>query len=407
MRQITILKSEPDLILTLPLSLIPLGIIILIRPLFLIRVGFLHNDRLGHFGGNTEMFVLEKKEASQKPGYKKSLDLFYLPRNVSCNKTMERMWSRILIMVPRVFARPLCLIIRSFKSLSVHRCGATANEDRDIHNLMDKYPPSLSFSRQEEEIGKENLVMMGIPNGAAFVCLNVRDSAYLSQAGNGDYNYHNYRDSDIQNYVLASEELADRGYFVIRMGVHVHEAMKSTHPRVIDYATKGMRSDFMDIYLGAKCEFCISVGSGFDAVPLIFQRPTVYVNMVPMGYLCTFIKQSLAITKHYYSLEKNIELTLNEIFDTGIGFSPYSADYQTKKIQLIENTPEEIRDVVVEMAGRMNRSWQSHEEDEALQKRFWEIFPTLAVNSSGARIHGEIRMRFGSQFLRNNQKWLQ
>ena len=77
-----------------------------------------------------------------------------------------------------------------------------------------------------------------------------KDSAYLSVHKGNEYSYHNYRDTDIQNYVLAAEELTFRGYFVIRMGIHVHQAINSTDPKVIDYATNGMRSDFMDIFLG-------------------------------------------------------------------------------------------------------------------------------------------------------------
>ena len=138
---------------------------------------------------------------------------------------------------------------------------------------------------------------------AQFVCLIVRDSAYLDSQIPNDWNYHNYRDSDIQNYVLAAEALAERGYFVIRMGAKVHAAMNSAHPKVIDYATNGMRSDFMDIYLGAKCHFAISTGSGWDSIPEIQRRPVVFVNYVPVGYLSTFRNLTISIVKHHFYLE--------------------------------------------------------------------------------------------------------
>ena len=50
---------------------------------------------------------------------------------------------------------------------------------------------------------------------------------------------------------------------------------------------------------------------------------------------------------------------------------------------VIENTPQEIRDLVVEMAERLNGTWQSHDDDEVLQKRFWELFPKDAWMPTG------------------------
>ena len=84
-----------------------------------------------------------------------------------------------------------------------------------------------------------------------------------------------------------------------------------------------------------------------------------------------------------------------------------TSDYETKGVDLIENTPEEFRDVAIEMDERLSGTWQAHSDDEALQQRFWEIFPTDAVDTSkGNPLHGEIRARFGTAFLRNNPEWL-
>jgi len=128
--------------------------------------------------------------------------------------------------------------------------------------------------------------------------------------------------------------------------------------------------------------------------------------MVPLGYLGTFMKKSAAITKHYYSVKEGRDLTLAEIFAKGVGFSLFTSDYKFKGVELIENTAEEIRDVVVEMVERIKGNWKPHEHDEALQKRFWEIYPTGALDDQGVRLHGEIRARFGAKFLRDNREWL-
>jgi hypothetical protein len=85
----------------------------------------------------------------------------------------------------------------------------------------------------------------------------------------------------------------------------------------------------------------------------------------------------------------------------------HSSDYESKGVYLLENTPEEIRDVAIEMAERLNGTWQEHPEDEALQQRFLELFPTDALDASnGKPLHGEIHSRFSATFLRNNREWL-
>jgi len=365
------------------------------------------SSRIGHFTANTELYLCEFDAGINLPK-QCHVDLFYMAKPI-CNQQLATMWKRVLRLWPSWILAPINRVNRLIPGGAVHQIGDNTQHDRDVRNLLDRFPPHLEFTPEEESRGEAGLRAMGIPSGTPFVCLNVRDSVYLDTSHKPtDWSYHNYRDSDVQNYVLAAEELANGGYFVIRMGAQVREAMKTTHTRVIDYATNGMRSEFMDIYLGAKCAFCISVGSGFDAVPLAFRRPIAYVNMVPLGYLFTFRAQFLGITKHHVLEAQHQELTLAEIFAHGVGFCTSTSDYESKGVQLIENTCEEIRDVVVEMVERLNGTWHPHEDDEALQKRFWDIFPTDAVDAYQRRpLHGEIRARFGSAFLRSNRAWLQ
>src|SRR3990170_167503 len=380
-------------------------VIRMIRPWFLVRFGSLISTRIGHFAGNTEMYFCERDAGINVPD-QRHVDLFYLNKPI-CNDQLATMWRRVLRIWPAWILAPINTVNRFIPGGTGHEIGTNTQHDRDVHNLLDRFPPHLELTAEEEVKGEAGLRAMGVPPGSPFVCLLVRDSVYLDAHQPYAWSYHNYRDSDVQNYVLAAEELANRGYFVIRMGAKVRKAIKTAHPKVIDYAANGMRSDFMDIYLGAKCEFCISTGAGWDAIPEICRRPIVYVNFVPFGYLHTSRNEFISLPKHHVLEKEGRKLTLREIFTHGVGFAMYAADYESKGVQLIENTPEEIRDVVIEMAERLNSTWQSHEDAEEFQRRFWEIFPTDAVDAQGRPLHGEIRARFGAAFLRNNRNWLQ
>ncbi len=398
------MKRLPSYLLTVPFIII----IRLIRPVLLVRFGKMGSERIGHFTLNTEWYLCERDAGINVP-QSRYVDIFFMGSPVS-NMQLAKMWKRILRVWPAWLLTPLFDVNRMIPGGTAHDVGINApHKGPDVHGLQGRFLPHLKFSPEEEMRGEAGLRLLGIPPRTPFVCLAVRDGAYLdAHLPEANWSYHNYRDSDIQNYVLAAEELVRRGYFVIRMGAKVREAIKSSHPRIIDYATNGMRSDFMDIYLGATCEFCLSSAAGFDCIPGIFRRPIAYVNMVPLGHLQTYWARSIGITKHHFAVRENRELTLEDIFACGAGFYGRASQYKDSGIQLIENTPEEIRDVAVEIAERLHGTWQPHADDDLLQARFWQIFPIDARTPDGKHpLHGKIYMRYGAFFLRNNRWWLE
>ena len=369
----------------------------LIRYWIIIRIGKLRSTRIGHFIANVELYLCEQDAGINAPS-KRYIDLFYIEEFVS-NQQIMKMWKKKIHIWPSWIMKYIHIINSIIPGGRLHEVGQNTLNDRDVNNLLDRFKPHLEFTTEEESLGRECLQVMGIPNGEKFVCLIVRDSAYLSGPR---WTHHNYRDSDIQNYVLAAEELVKSGYYVIRMGAKVHEKIYCSSTKVIDYATNGMRNDFLDIYLGAKCAFCISTGTGWDAVPECFRRPIVFVNFMPLEGMHTWRSEFIAITKKHYWRKSQQALTFQEILKTGAGASYLNDDYESLGIQLFENTPEEIRDVVVEMVERLEGKWQAQHVDGALQQRFWGIFTSKNSLDNGIKRHGQIRSRFGAQFLRNN-----
>ena len=102
-KKITKILEEPLLIIALPFSIISLLLIFIIRPFIRIRVALLFSDRLGHFAGNTELYLCDLE--INQPRYKQ-IDLHYFPRK-PCNNQLARMWKRELNVMPWFFLRPL------------------------------------------------------------------------------------------------------------------------------------------------------------------------------------------------------------------------------------------------------------------------------------------------------------
>lgn len=389
-----------------PLAVFLFSIIRLLRPWLLIRINPLISCRIGHFAGNTELYLCERDAGINVP-QQPYIDLCYNAYAPLANKQLSVMWKRCLRVWPAWILGPTLELNRFFPGGAIHEVGNNSNSDRDVHNLLERSPPHLKFTRDEELQGRAGLKNMNIPEGAEFICLIARDSAYLDKVfPHGNFNQHNHRDCNIQNYVLAAETLAERGYYVIRMGEVAKEPINSKHPKIIDYATNGMRSDFMDIYLGANCLFCISCATGFDAIPMIFRRPIAYVNMLPIGYLFSFLKDTVGLCKKFWLTSEQRWLSLGEIFSYGVGYCLSSYDYEAKGVKVVENSPEEIRSLVIEMLERLKGGWQPEPDDITLQHRFWEIYPVNA-KIQNKPLHGKIRALYGAQFLRDNRWWLE
>ncbi|WP_397600052.1 TIGR04372 family glycosyltransferase [Silvanigrella sp.] len=375
----------------------------LIRPWFLVRWLALTSNRIGHLAEDTERYLCKREFGLDNPK-RKHIDLFFMSSEIICNKQLAIMWKRVLPIIPFWILSPLNRLNLLLPGGNIHKINPYTHGYRDIHNLFEKTKPHLKFTEEEELKGIDLLKQLGITPTDLFVCILVRDDAYLPGES---WSYHNYRNSNIHNFMLAAEELANLGYFVLRMGAKVKEKMISTHPKIIDYANHSIRSEFMDIYLGAKCYFAISTGAGWDSIPLIFRKPIVYVNLCPIGHLSTTQRNFINLTKHHVLKSSQKKLTLSEIFSHDLANCLTSKQYESKDIELIENTPEEIRDAAIEMHERLNGTWVEQSNDEMLQKKFWEIYPVDATDENGIRLHGNILSRYSTLFLRNNQDWLE
>ena len=225
--------------------------------------------------------------------------------------------------------------------------------------------------------------------------------------------------------------LAERGYHVFRMGKTMAKPFNVKHQRIHDFAMDGTYSDFMAVYLGAYCAFCVSTSTGWDAIPQAFRRPMCYTNFAPLEYLPTWIPNSLAIWKHHRQdimvpLKSKLEhgrwgvygedgkemtprfvpgdelvkgegsiMSIEQIRKSGAGRFMRTDQFEEAGIKLLDNTPAEITDVVREMADMVEGKSMPKE-----QKEFWDAFPRYVELMTGQPLHGEIRMKIGSKFLK-------
>ena len=374
----------------------------LLSPFVLIRVGVLNSERLGHFISNTEVYLLNKLHNIQQPKIL-TLDIWCFD-DIICNKALESIFRKKLNIGPKNIIKFAVLINQKIDPNSKYVIKHYA---RDINSLRSKSAAIFKLSNYQINKAKLELNKFGISDNDKYVALVVRDHLYLDTLNNKvNWEYHNYRNCNIDNYLLAAESLAEAGYYVLRMGKFVDKKLKIKNPKIIDYACSPWRSDLLDIYIGSNCEFCISSGTGFDLIPAMSRRPIVFTDQVPIGVVASYMPNSIGIFKQYYSLEKERKLTLSEIIERNAHYFLATKKFKDARIKLLENTPKEIKDLCLEMMHRINSNWEENYLDKELQDQFWIKFFSKSHSTTDKNSrprHNKVVFRVGASFLRENQ----
>ncbi len=399
--------SRVSRVVRIALAVAPATVIVLasrvLRPLVTVRFGSLKSDRIGHFVLETEL-MLHEQDTGIRPRPTRCFDVYYAPRPVS-NTQIERMWSRVIRLWPRWLMVAVYQINRLIPGSERHVVPTASSSCLDVHNLLDRTQPKLFFTPEEIERGNRLLRDMGIGESDEFVCVIVRDAAYYKQAlPNQDLSYHDYRNCDIDTYVPGLEALAEHGLFVLRMGAIVEKPMRSKHPRLIDYASSSFRSEFADVFLASRCKFCVSDGLGFYALPAAFRRPNAYVNYSPFHMFYSSRQVDLGIAKVFADAQTRRLLTLRELEGKNVARLTRTELIASSGMAIVDNSADEIRDLLMEMQERLDGTWRGLADDEERQRLFWMRF-TEAIGPEGRAIHGELRSRYGAAYLRQHPEW--
>ncbi len=368
-------------------------IIRLIRPIVLIRVGTFLSSRVGHFVADAASQWL----INQNTKNMLTVDLYWLDC-WTCNAQWTQMVKRNLNVFKFV---KYIYIWNNFipgggKNINIR--GDSNNDSRDSAQLLSNNSDRMmmKFLSSEEEQTKAWLRSKGWEDGQKFVCILVRDDAYLGSEEwhlKYDWSYHDYRNSDISTYVPAMEWLADQGVLVLRMGKDMETKVDSDHANIIDYAFCKDKSDLLDIWLFANCDLCITTMTGLDRVSDIYGKPLLSINYLPLVDAYSW-SNSLNFPKHLVWHDSKKSLELGEILNHQ---HTNAKKYIDCGIEIIDLTEDEITNAVLESWKRIDKTWVEIDMDLEQQKCIWEI-----VKSSRSDLHGYInpKARISEKFLR-------
>ena len=259
-------------------------------------------------------------------------------------------------------------------------------------------PPLLHLANEHRIRGMQVLKSIGLQENAWFAVLHVREGKF------GDHRMAEpYRDADPTTYFEAITAITNRGGWVIRIG----DASMTPLPRmdnVWDYATSNLKCDWMDVFLCAAARFMIGTSSGPATISRAFGVPIAMTNYLPSAtlYLAMrdlFLPKLLreTATGNMVSFERQMSLPLSACVSDGMYKNLYG-------IEIISNTPQEIRELVEQMMDTLDGKTGSTAEDASLQKRFKLM---TAERETLPGLPGfELQCNIGRQFLQRHQSLL-
>ena len=381
-------------ILLAPVAFLILTTFLLAKPFVQIRLYRMVDSRIGHLASYTERVRLSTLQRNTQNRKREVLVYCSESRNCS-NNALRKLFFRDSLHLRGHIA---WLALRMASSIPLFNSFATVANGNliiDREGLLSSNLPELTFTSQEIKSGNNFLDQLKV-DPQKFVCFHARDSAYLMRMHGQKIHKHNYRDSEISTYVEAAEVLAEMGYTVFRMGALVKEPLVSKHPKVIDYATNGMRTEFLDVFLGALCAFCISMGSGWDSVPTIFRRPIMFVNHLPIFGPSAI---TLPITIYPKLLVDQRSLpSLSELIQKDLATPHNSAAYADAGVEIRDLSSEELVEAVTEMAQRVEGTFVETPEQKEMQAKLKHILSTHPKLQPTPNFY-PIRADFASCFL--------
>jgi len=361
-----------------PLAIIIIPLLYFIEPFKRIRVGVIPTARIGHLTIEPELFLRRKKKGAA-PFNQSNVETFFVTSRAVhkyeiANKQLLKMFKRNLRIFESYFASGVFFSIEWLLRKTRFVFGLPHDENFDSDDILQNSDTTLILTKEEEEKGNEFLRQIGFDvEKDWFACIFARDSVYLDKNFlNFDWSYHNWRDADIDTFIPAAEHIINNGGYAFRVGSCVEKKMAFQHERFIDYAVR-YRSDFLDIFLVAKCKFFLGTTSGICDVATAMNKPRIVTNCVPLGYVvqgkdCIYIPKKIKnkSTGEYLSMSEALQKGMDSQFEGNI-FLGDEYEYQN-------NTSQEILEVTKEMMARLNGAFQIKEEDKRLMEKYYDLF---------------------------------
>jgi putative glycosyltransferase (TIGR04372 family) len=350
--------------------------------------------RIGHLAIEVDTF-LKRRALGEIPSRRYFITS---PKATTSNAWLLRYWSAYL---PIVTHPSLCFVLEALSRWKLLRYDLSDYVLRlnktalaySVATAWSNRPPLLALTDDDERWGQAQLTQLGVPDGAWFVAFHVREGGFSP----ADESVHRHRNTSVENMLPAVRIIVALGGYCIRMGDPTMTPLLR-EKGIVDYAHHPSRSSRLDVYLCAKTRFFLGNSSGLAFVASAFGVPSALANMTPFSNL-GLLPCDLSIPKLLWSEELGRFLRFDEALSSEVSNYRYAALFDQAGISPVENSAEDIADLVLDMLRLLDRQEICILEDQLQQKVFAQLL------KPGHYSHGT-SAKIGASFLRNHTNLL-
>ena len=306
----------------------------------------LREDRIGHQAGNFDIEIFKAEERLLNYGTK-TIFLFATPslrvsnlylRDLIINTIKSYKHSYIILKESVIFENFLIKLFSFHVSLLKHnKYFYFGNTDIGPRLKKQIVSTSKNFNSLIDSLGI---------NRGGYICIYSRDQKYLmTRFPEIDCSYHNYRNSDINNFKLVSQYITSNNiYNVVRVGSEAICPLNWTNKgqyKIIDYSSSKLQNPKNDLDIISGCDLYFSNGGGPESIAIASRRELIRINIVP---LADDLQNSFGLwmPKLHISSITGEYLSLVEICKLNLQYAYKTCEYESRNIILQENSGEEI-----------------------------------------------------------------
>jgi putative glycosyltransferase (TIGR04372 family) len=385
-------------IIFFPLNILIIILIILLKNIFFVRIGFLKTAWVGQMIVTGEIFLLKKKNKT-----KRSFDILISDKKISNKFVFKKLKEKIIIINHNFFlvyeimnylAKKNEYFLKHILFKLEHL--ADSNQDLDLNDQI------LKLNQSEINYGYEILKKNIKKKYKGIVLYCVRNNYYYNiNHPNTDWNHNNYRDYNFEDFIPSIDYLMAKGFLVIRFGRLNEKEIKINNELFVDYSFCKWKSDFMDFFLGYASSFCITTGTGSDEFPKLFRkRMGIIIN--PISHVFDR-KNWTYIFGNFINIKLNRCLNFRELLDNKLYELEeiYTLD---KNFVLKKNTSNDILELVQEVTQKHLNEFDYKKVNFNLQRSFWENYSKISrITYINKKEFRKEENRICNSFLENNK----
>jgi putative glycosyltransferase (TIGR04372 family) len=352
------------------------------------RVYFLQPKRVM----NSAVYELRSDDVAvilQRPWLNGVLGLaWYLRRGVDSAK-------RHVLLKPWRAARKLWRMTHNQASQSVRTATARAYYGSEFRRSVAAHPVAVGLPDDRRKEAEVAALKLGLAPGMDIVTLHIRESGFKPDRRPME----DARNADIGTYFEAIDFLTSGGFTVVRIG----DASMTPVRRdgLVDLAASSERTDLLELWCVMESRFFMCCDSGAYHLGPLTGTPTLQVNVIDPILCYPMRGSSMFMPKRFANRATESVFSLGEMVTPehyGGIISELQAFERTKSYDIIDNTPEELRDAVVEMLAHTQGDKAMTAEQNEFHGRMLDLCEALSRETM-KRAYWERRFGPGELFL--------